>query len=111
MRRRRGTLRLRLDRGRRAASAVSRPPRDFISFLAAHAHTNSGVTLFQRERDSVLPGSVGIQTYEAIAEIDHGARVTPWLVLCPHLQYVMRPSGTGAIPNALVAGLYAQVMF
>lgn len=86
-------------------------PHDFVSFMVAYAHTNPRLTRFQQERDSVLPGAVGIQTYEGIAEVDYGAQVTPWLVLRPNLQYILRPGGTGAIPNALVLGLYAQVMF
>ena len=58
--------------------------------------------------NSVAPGSVGIQTYEGIIEIDYGARITPWLALRPNLQYVIHP---GATANALIAGLYAQVTF
>lgn len=49
--------------------------------------------------------------YEGIIEIDYGAQITPWLKLRPNLQYVIRPGGTGTIPNALVLGLYAQVTF
>lgn len=84
---------------------------DFVSFVFAYAHTNPRLTRFQRERNSVMPGSAGIQTYEGIIEVDYGARVTPWLWLRPNLQYVIRPGGTGSIPNALVVGLYTQVTF
>ncbi|TAN03343.1 MAG: carbohydrate porin [Rhodanobacteraceae bacterium] len=84
---------------------------DFVSFVIAYAHTNPRLTRFQRERDSVLPGAVGIQTYEGIVEVDYGAQVTPWLKLRPNLQYVIHPGGTGKIPDTLVAGLYAQVTF
>lgn len=82
---------------------------DFVSFMFAYAHTNPSLTRFQRERDSVLPDSVGIQTYESIIEVDYGAQISPWLKLRPNLQYILRPGGTGAIPDALVLGLYAQV--
>lgn len=57
----------------------------------------------------MAPGVVGIQTYEGIAEIDYGARIAPWLMLRPNLQYVLRPGGGGTIPNAWVLGLYMQV--
>lgn len=86
-------------------------PHDFVSFTAAYAHTNPRVTRFQRERDSVLPGVVAIQTYEGVVEVDYGAQVTPWLILRPNVQYILRPGGAGAIPNAVVLGLYAQVTF
>ena len=84
---------------------------DFVSFLFASAHTNPRVTRYQRDRYGISPGSIGIQTYEDIAEVDYGASITPWLLLRPNLQYVIRPGGTGAIPDALVVGLHAQVTF
>jgi porin len=84
---------------------------DFIAFMAAYARTNPRLTRYQRERDGLVPASVGIQTYERIVEVDYGAVVTPWLTLRPNLQYVIRPGGTGAIRNALVFGLYTQVTF
>lgn len=84
---------------------------DFVSFVFAYARTNPRLTRFQQERDSVLPGAVGIQTYEGIVEVDYGAQVTPWLKLRPNLQYVIHPGGTGSIPDTLVAGLYTQVTF
>ncbi|MBN8766648.1 MAG: carbohydrate porin [Thiobacillus sp.] len=84
---------------------------DVISFMVASGRTNSRVTQYQRDLDSVVPGSVGIQSYESVAEIDYGAKLTPWLTLRPNLQYVIRPGGTGAIPDALVIGLYTQVTF
>jgi len=48
---------------------------------------------------------------EAVAEIDYGVRVAPWLSLRPNLQYIFHPGGTGRIPDALVVGLYTQVTF
>lgn len=84
---------------------------DVISFMLASGHTNPRYTQYERDRDSVVPGSIGIQTYESVAEIDYGARITPWLTLRPNLQYVFRPGGTGSIPDALVLGLYTQVTF
>jgi len=84
---------------------------DVVSFMVASGRTNPRLTRYQRDRDRVLPGSVGIQTYESVAEIDYGAKIAPWLTLRPNLQYVIRPDGTGKIPNAFVIGLYTQVTF
>lgn len=84
---------------------------DFLSFMLAHAHINPRLTRFQRDEDIMSPGSIGVQTYEGVAEVDYGAAVTPWLMLRPNLQYIIRPGGTGARPNALVLGLYTQVTF
>jgi len=84
---------------------------DVVSFMVASGRTNPRLTRYQRDRDRVLPGSVGIQTYESVAEIDYGARIAPWLTLRPNLQYVIHPGGTGKIPDAFVIGLYTQVTF
>ena len=82
---------------------------DFVSFMYARAQTNPRLTQFQRDRDAILPGALGIQVWEAIAEVDYGLRLAPWLLLRPNLQYVMNPGGTGRIGDALVVGLYTQV--
>jgi porin len=84
---------------------------DFVSFMVAYAHTNPRLTRFQRQRDRVAPGSLGIQSYESVVEVDYGAQITPWFKLRPNLQYVIHPGGTGSIPDTLVTGLYAQVTF
>lgn len=84
---------------------------DFVSIMYAHATTNPRLTQYQRDRDFTVPGIVDIQTFEAISEIDYGARMTPWLMLRPNLQYVERPGGAGKIPDAFVIGLYTQVTF
>lgn len=84
---------------------------DVISFMAASARINPRLTRYQRDRDSVSPGTVPIQTTETVLEVDYGAKLTPWLTLRPNLQYIMRPNGTGQIPDAFVIGLYTQVTF
>ncbi|CAM5535281.1 carbohydrate porin [Rhodanobacter lindaniclasticus] len=44
-------------------------------------------------------------------EVDYGAKIAPWLKLRPNLQCIIRPNGTGKIPDAFVIGLYTQVTF
>ena len=84
---------------------------DLVAFMFAYAKTNPRLTSYQEDRDSVAPGSVGIQSYESIAEVDYGALIAPWLLIRPNLQYVMNPGGTGRIPNAFVIGLTAKITF
>ena len=84
---------------------------DVISFMAASARINPRLTRYQRDRDSVTPGVLPIQTYETVLEVDYGARIAPWLTVRPNLQYIIRPNGTGTIPDAFVIGLYTQVTF
>jgi porin len=84
---------------------------DFISVLFAYAGINPRLTRFQQDRNAVAPRSVGIQTYESVAEIDYSVQITPWLSVRPNLQYIIRPGGTGNIPNAIVIGLHTGVTF
>lgn len=85
--------------------------KDVVSFMLAYARTNSRLTQYQQDVDAVAPGSIGIQTFESIAEIDYELQVKPWLRIRPNLQYVINPAGTGKIPNAFVMGFYTQVTF
>lgn len=87
------------------------PGRDYdsIAFMVAYAHINNRLTQFQMDRNVVKPGSVGIQTYEGILEVDYGLQLSPWLSLHPNLQYIINPGGTGTIPNAFVIGLTTRL--
>jgi porin len=42
---------------------------------------------------------------ETAVELTYLAQLTPWLAMQPDVQYVVHPGGTGATPNAFVAGL------
>jgi porin len=48
------------------------------------------------------------QDFEMVFEWAYILQITPWLQLEPDIQYVVRPGGTGDIPNALVVG--AQIV-
>jgi porin len=37
--------------------------------------------------------------------------VTKWFTFQPNVQFVVRPGGTGTIPNALVLGLQTNLNF
>jgi porin len=84
---------------------------DFVSFSAAYVRTNPRLTTFQQDRKIVAPGSIGIQTYESIAEIDYNFQIAPWLSLRPNVQYIINPGGAGKLSNAFVVGLYTGVTF
>jgi len=84
---------------------------DFISVLFGLGSINPRLTRYQQDRNVVTPGSVAIQTYESIAEIDYNIQLAPWLSLRPNLQYVIRPGAGGSIPNAFVVGLHTGVTF
>ena len=77
----------------------------------AYARYNDRLTRFQGDRDTVAPGTVGIQHHESIVELDYNVQMAPWFSLRPNLQYVINPGGTGKIPDAFVIGLYTNVTF
>jgi porin len=53
----------------------------------------------------------GVQSFEMITELTYQYEVTPHLIIQPDMQYIIRPSGTGRIPNALVIGVQVAVNF
>ena len=40
--------------------------------------------------------------HEAILELNYHYNITSWLYVQPDIQGVLRPNGTGRVPNALV---------
>ncbi len=44
------------------------------------------------------------ETYEMVLELTHNFEIAPWLSIQPDLQYIIRPGGTGNIPDAIVLG-------
>ena len=52
-----------------------------------------------------------IQDFEMVLEWTYVAQVARWLAVQPNVQYVIKPGGSGAIPNALVLGAQLSVTF
>jgi porin len=50
-------------------------------------------------------------TSETVIEINYQITLTPWLSITPDIQYVIRPSGSSAIKNALVLGTQVAIVF
>lgn len=55
-------------------------------------------------RDSQRAAGVAPQDFEMVLEWAYVYQITPWLQFEPDLQYIVRPGGTGDIPDALVVG-------
>jgi porin len=53
----------------------------------------------------------GFPTYESVIEGGHKFQLSRYAFLQPDIQWVIRPSGTGQIPNALVIGAEMGVIF
>jgi porin len=84
---------------------------DSVSLLYARGSFNSRLTRFQEDRNTVSPGAVGIQTHESAVELDYALALAPWLKVKPNLQWVIRPGGTGEVPDAFVMGLFTRITF
>ena len=50
------------------------------------------------------------KSYEGAFEAYYRARMTPWLHLSPHIQYIVNP-GSSDIDDAVTLGLRAQITF
>jgi porin len=48
---------------------------------------------------------------EMVIEADYAVALTPWLVITPDIQYVINPSGSSNVRNALVLGAQLAVTF
>jgi porin len=85
--------------------ALPSRPKDWVLF---GSYFGSMSREFAAERESA---GLGDPTYEWVLEWDYRAQVTPWLYVMPSVQYVIRPAGTGDIPNSLVIGAEIGVTF
>lgn len=85
--------------------ALPSRPKDWVLF---GSYFGSMSRAFAAERESAR---LGDPTYEWVLEWDYRAQVTPWLYVMPSVQYVIRPAGTGDIPNSLVIGAEIGVTF
>lgn len=84
-------------------------PDDFASFMVAWSPTNPRLSQFQSDRNLALPGTVPVQRWETVLELDYGIQATPWLILQPNLQYIVQPGGNDTRKNAFALGLHVAV--
>jgi len=81
------------------------PGRDHDVAGAGMIYGGYSSDLRQAQRASGQPP----QELELVFELNYGFAVFPWLHVQPDLQYVVRPGGTGNIPDALVVALQVDV--
>lgn len=49
--------------------------------------------------------------HEDVLELYYSAQLAPWIAVSPSVQYLTHPGGNGAVSNAVVAGVRAQINF
>jgi porin len=87
------------------------PPRptDTLGFGIVYGHFSSDLQDSQRREQQFDP-TIGVQKHEIALELTYRLRLLGGaLFVQPDIQYIVRPGGTGQIPDAFVAGLQAGV--
>ncbi|MEO8043896.1 MAG: carbohydrate porin [Spartobacteria bacterium] len=60
---------------------------------------------------TVKAAGYGVPEYESVLESDYRIQLTKFAFLQPDVQWSIRPSGTGRVPNALVLGAKMGITF
>jgi len=88
---------------------ISRRPQDQIGLAVSANHLNGRLADYRRERlalgsDDGLPGSG-----ENAVELFYGVQVTRFLQVRPDVQWIHRPGGTSANPDAIIVGARTSI--
>ncbi len=65
----------------------------------------------QRLDRDVNGSTSGVQQYELVLEWTYIIQVARWLQFQPDFQYIIKPGGTGKIPDAFVGGFQMAINF
>lgn len=86
-------------------------PTDAAGIGVVYGHFSDDLKEFQ-QREQLLNPTVGVQQSETALELTYRFRFfDDSLFLQPDLQYIIRPGGTGQIPDALVIGAQIGINF
>jgi porin len=86
-------------------------PRDVAGFAVIYGHFSSDLRSAQRLAQRLDP-TAGVQLEETVLEWNYTFRFRNGAFFVePDLQYIIRPGGTGNIPNALVVGAQIGINF
>jgi porin len=86
-------------------------PRDVAGFGIFYGHFSSDLRSAQRLAQSLDP-TLGVQLEETVMEWNYTFRFRDGAFFVePVMQYIIRPGGTGNIPNALVVGGQVGINF
>jgi len=95
----------------RRTSALERGPLDIAALGVVFGHFTNDLQESQ-QRAQPLGLTAGVQQHETVVEFTYRfAFIRSALYFRPDLQYIIRPGGTGRIPNALALGAQVGVNF
>ena len=75
---------------------------DILSLGRVRLNVQDGLRHFQ------AAGAKPVQQDEKMVELNYGVQATPWLLIRPTVQYVIRPGAYGSRPDTSVFVLHAQ---
>jgi porin len=75
--------------------------KDFIGFAAVYGSYSRDL----RHAEEIQATFPGVQYFETTLELNYGWTIRPGLLLQPDAQYIVHPSGTKTLPNALALGI------
>ncbi|HWH71631.1 MAG TPA: carbohydrate porin, partial [Candidatus Sulfotelmatobacter sp.] len=64
-----------------------------------------------RLQESQALTGMGVQNHETVLEWTYRIKFKPWFYIQPDFQYILRPGGTGQLPDALVLGAQLALSF
>jgi porin len=89
---------------------IPRRDNDIAAFGVVYGQFSGDLRRSQRlARQAGVPAT--IQDLEIVLEWTYVAQVARWLAVQPNVQYVIKPGGSSAVPNALVLGMQLSVTF
>jgi porin len=92
-----------------AKGPITRRPDDFAVFGLSWGRFSK--ELRRLERDDSFIGQIVVPRYEIALEWGYAFQLTPWLKFQPDIQYIIRPGGTGRVPNAVVLGFEVGITY
>ncbi len=94
---------------------------DVLGLGAAYAHVSGDLSDLDHDKNAFSGIDAPVESDEMAIELTYQAKLAPWWVVQPDIQYIIHPggnvpdlndaSGTHAIPNALVLGVRTIINF
>jgi porin len=91
-----------------AEGPIPRRPNDVAVFGVAWGHFSEQLRRLEGDGGGV---GLAVPRYEIALEWGYAFQLTPWLKFQPDIQYIIRPGGTGRVPNALVLGFEVAITY
>jgi porin len=83
--------------------------RDTAGLGIAYGEFSQDLQRSQRLEQKLYGSSIDVQHFEMILELTYQIELAPHLIVQPDAQYIIRPGGTGNIPDALVLGVQIAI--